>query len=300
MTAVWHGVIALTSVAMLAHSEPSLVVDSATELRGDPVTIRVVGAEPGAPITLTAERIYGRRDPSLRRAAATFEADAHGVVDVATMAPTAGSYRSVDRSGLFWSMRPTDTELPDWGTSTVIHISVDLDADGAADLRDTVTLRPSIDGLERIPIGDEHPAAFLMRPPSVERPPVVIVMGGSEGHDSTARSIAPKLASRGFAVVGLPYYSPAWGSQPQRIPGLPRAFHNIDLSRVESIRDWIRAQDDLDGERIGLWGVSKGGEMALAAASRIDGFSSVVAIVPSDVIWEGWGSGTTEGESSCF
>ncbi|MEO0631874.1 MAG: acyl-CoA thioester hydrolase/BAAT C-terminal domain-containing protein, partial [Planctomycetota bacterium] len=58
---------------------------------------------------------------------------------------------------------------------------------------------------------------------------------------------------------------------------------------LQSALDALRARGDIDADRIGLWGVSKGAELALAAASRIDGFAAVVAIVPSDVIWEGWG-----------
>jgi len=53
-------------------------------------------------------------------------------------------------------------------------------------------------------------------------------------------------------------------------------------------------------DRIGVFGVSKGTEFALAGASLIDGFAAIVAYVPSDVIWEAWGPGTTEGRDSSF
>ena len=62
----------------------------------------------------------------------------------------------------------------------------------------------------------------------------------------------------------------------------------------------LRARDDIDADRVGLFGVSKGAEFVLAAASRIDGFAAVAAIVPSDVIWEGWGAGSVPGETPGF
>lgn len=69
---------------------------------------------------------------------------------------------------------------------------------------------------------------------------------------------------------------------------------------MEGVLGWLRARADVDGTRIGMFGVSKGAEFALAAASRMSGFAAVAAIVPTDVIWEGWGPGTSTGRSSGF
>ena len=57
------------------------------------------------------------------------------------------------------------------------------------------------------------------------------------------------------------------------------------------MRDWLQGQGSVDGERLGVWGVSKGAEMALIAASRFVWIAATVAIVPSDVVWEGFGTG---------
>lgn len=147
---------------------------------------------------------------------------------------------------------------------------------------------------------DLSPGAFLVLPAGVARPPVIIVLGGSEGGDGAARQKAPLFVAEGYAVLGLPYYSPAYGNQPQQVPGLPKAFVDVPLDLVERARDWLRARGDVDGTRIGLYGVSKGAEFALAAAARIDGLAAVAAIVPSDVVWEGWGDGRPEGTSGSF
>ncbi|MEL7232737.1 MAG: hypothetical protein AAGJ85_09540 [Pseudomonadota bacterium] len=48
-----------------------------------------------------------------------------------------------------------------------------------------------------------------------------------------------------------------------------------------------------DMESVGLWGVSKGAEYVLIAGERIEGIDAIAAIVPSDVVWEGWGANET-------
>jgi dienelactone hydrolase len=55
------------------------------------------------------------------------------------------------------------------------------------------------------------------------------------------------------------------------------------------VRSWLATRPDVDASRIGIWGASKGAEFALLAASKYDWIKAVVAIVPSDVVWEGWG-----------
>ena len=85
-----------------------------------------------------------------------------------------------------------------------------------------------------------------------------------------------------------------------QLPDLPEAFDSIPLEKLAIARDWLLARNDIKPDGIALYGVSKGAEFVLAAASRIDGFAAVVAIVPSDVIWEGWGPQVKPGEVSSF
>jgi poly(3-hydroxybutyrate) depolymerase len=146
----------------------------------------------------------------------------------------------------------------------------------------------------------EFPGSFLVRPADVNTPlPLIIVLGGSEGNDGRGRALAPLLANEGFAALGLPYYSPDRG-QGQSIPGLPALFSEIPVDRLEQVRTWAQSDPRVDAERMGLWGNSKGAEFALIAASNYPWIDAVVAIVPSDVVLEGFGSGKVErtGKSS--
>ncbi|MEM9500405.1 MAG: acyl-CoA thioester hydrolase/BAAT C-terminal domain-containing protein [Pseudomonadota bacterium] len=142
-----------------------------------------------------------------------------------------------------------------------------------------------------IMVGDALPGAFFATPKGEGPFPAIILLGGSEGGDRGSRGSATKFLSEGYAVLGLPYYSPAWGDNPQQFPDLPRAFANIPVDKAGIAKDWLTARDDIRPGDIAMYGVSKGAEFALLAGSYIDGFAAIAAIVPSDVVWEGWGTG---------
>lgn len=136
------------------------------------------------------------------------------------------------------------------------------------------------------------PGAVFASTPGVRRP-ALIVLGGSEGGDETAKSFAPLLAGLGYSVLGLPYYDPGYDPA-HKIAGLPRAFVNIPVDRLQAARDWLATRPEVDPQRIGIWGVSKGAEFAMIAATRFNWVKAVVAVVPSDVVWEGWGDWTAK------
>ena len=145
--------------------------------------------------------------------------------------------------------------------------------------------------IAEITVGDQLPGAFFMLPEGEGPFPAIILLGGSEGGDSGARRKAPLFVAEGYAVLGMPYYSPAWGGRPQQFPDLPQAFANIAVDKAEVAKTWLSSRDDVRTDNIGIYGVSKGAEFALLAGSYIDGFAAIAAIVPTDVVWEGWGTG---------
>lgn len=287
----------MCSLVACVSVEPQVTVESQSGLSGDPVAVRIDNAPPR--VLITAERIWGWNQKTVYASSALFAAK-DGVTDVSEQAPISGSYSGVSSAGLFWSMKDTGAPSQDGDSSEVIRVSFDFNDDGSIDRTEELVLAKTTGPVEEVTVGTSLPEAFLLKPENVANPPVIIVLGGSEGGDSAARSIGSKFVARGYAVLGLPYYSPSYGNSPQQFPSLPAAFESIPIDKLETARDWLLERDDVDGERIALYGVSKGAEFALEGASRIDGFRAVAAIVPSDVIWEGWGPGTVAGEVSSF
>lgn len=266
-------------------------------LQGQPVAVRLTGVAPGQAVEISAERRFGRPEPMVWRSSAAFTADDQGQVDLTTDPATGGTYDGVDAAGLFWSMAPTLTPAPAEWRSGEVRFTATIDgqiaATGATRLIGTL---PTVED-EEIP---GFPAARLYRLPGDAPRPVIVVLHGADGGTGASNRLGRKLASLGYAVVGLPYYSADWGAYgpPQEIPALPGSFIDIRIEQIAELRDWLRTRPDVDADRIALFGGSKGAEFALIAASKYDWISSVVAFAPSDLVWEGWGLETVEAEGT--
>ena len=296
------------STACAAQAQRIVASPSTSVLSGDPLKLVVVDLPAGALVTLQSNRVLPNEDnePRQHQAQARFKADAKGRIDLSTPRPLDGSYREADVRGLFWSMTPTEPKSsePITGTATAesaVTLTALIDGKGVA--TQIVNLLAADSRLSTLAV-DAFPGAQLVALPGPAKRPAIIVLGGSEGGSYTARLMAPKLASHGYAVLGLPYYSPtgysANGETPAELPTLPAAFADIPVDRLQQARDWLVKQPNVDASRIAVYGVSKGAEFALIASTRMPWIKSVVAVVPSDVVWEGWGPGAEKGDRPSF
>jgi dienelactone hydrolase len=86
------------------------------------------------------------------------------------------------------------------------------------------------------------------------------------------------LANRGFATLTLAYFA---------APDLPDELVEIPLEYFIEGIDWLAAQAEVDGGRLGVMGGSRGGELALLLGSLEPRLRVVVADVPSHVLWGG-------------
>jgi hypothetical protein len=262
-----------------------------TVVAGEPLRIVLKGFARNADITVSAQRPVPAFMPGqptrLFKSEVVYRSTHAGTLDLATARPVSGSYAGPDLRGLFWSMQPVEGATPDadWPPS---QVRISASQGGAEVATATVTLRESRADVVIEPVGDALPGALLARLPDGVKRPAIIVLGGSEGGDWFARAMAPRLASYGYAVLGLPYYAPTW-LQRADLASLPSDFVDIPVERLELARDWLAQRDDIEAGRIGLYGVSKGAEFALLASTRYDWIDAVAAIVPTDVVWEGWG-----------
>jgi dienelactone hydrolase len=276
-----------------ASAQPRLIAPADLSVP-NPTPIRVEGLPPRAIVTLeTVRRDVGSKAHVV--AAAQFVADAKGRVHTVKRAPASGSYQGVDPLGLFWSAKAS--AAPSGRVS-----------EGTVTIRALVGGKPVATASAAI---DPDPGQFTTRndtlfpgaiwalPRGKGPHPVMIVLGGSEGGNSTAREFAPLFAARGFATLGLPYYDPGFDAA-NAVKGLPKAFIEIPVDRLTAVKAWLDTQPEADTRRIGIWGVSKGAEFALIAASRYDWVKAVTAVVPTDLVWEGWGEAGPSRSSFAF
>jgi dienelactone hydrolase len=246
---------------------------------------------------------------------ALFRADARGEVDLATQESTEGTYRGVAPMGLFWSMRlanggdgyransrATFSKKDSMPHSVMLEAELDRSlivsgriersflARGTA-VRDLVI--NSQNAFETTAVSEPGSAhghvGRLFLPPSpdrsgVRRPAVIVLSGSGGGFDVDKAAV---LSRHGFATLALAYFG---------IPPLPRWLHRVPLECVELALAWLAAQPEIDPDRIGVLGISRGAELALLSAARFGNVRAVVAYAPSSVAWDSGGRDKHTGE----
>lgn len=148
--------------------------------------------------------------------------------------------------------------------------------------------------------GAARAGAFILVPDTGPGTGAVVVLGGSEGGDGTARRIGAALAEAGFTVLGVPYFRSPGDASAGPHGSLPSVFANLRVERVGEAVDWLQSRTGIARDQVALYGFSKGAELALLVASLGGPWAGVVAISPSDVVWEGWGRGIAAGTCSGF
>lgn len=111
----------------------------------------------------------------------------------------------------------------------------------------------------------------------VETNATIIIFGGSEGSTYFGDLWAPKLNEMGFNVLSMAYFG---------TKDLPDQLELIPLEYLDKALEWLDKKHDNPTLRYGLIGVSKGAELALVQAGRLNRFNAVVALAPSSVIWQ--------------
>ena len=68
--------------------------------------------------------------------------------------------------------------------------------------------------------------------------------------------------------------------------GLPRQFYHVPIDLLEAAAGRLH---DMGYEKVGLWGISKGAELALTAGSLLPGLvDGVAAVAPMNTVCQGF------------
>ncbi len=300
------GLVLIVAMAMLwatPSDAQSLHVEGGPNvLDGEPIRVHAAGLKPGEAVTISAQRWFAplsTSKPSLHRfmSSIRIRADEKGSIDLDVMAPDDGSYAGVDPRGLFWSMAAQDLSVTAPANADASTIELRLTRTNAESLVATVRLVPSLAEVVVTPV-ETFPGAVFAILPGQERP-ALIVLGGSEGGALIAEAAAP-FASHGFAVLALPYYSPANADGTRELAALPAGMIDHPIESLDLAREWLAQQEGVDASRIAIHGTSLGASFALLAAVHLDWVDAVVANVPADVVYDGWGPGVAAGTRSSF
>jgi len=276
-------------------SSPRIELSSERIVMDQEIQIRLTGFRPESQVTIIAELLDDKQTPW--RSQATFSTDWIGSVDLSRAIPESGTYAGEDSHGLFWSMAPVPPEKYDEfklkgaseeavRTPPIFAYSLGVPY-YESDRPDVIRFEALVDGSkvattelirDRFPVDvmetevTDGRLRGLFFKPKMKKPlaGIVNIMGSGGGVDRQGSSL---LASNGFAVLNLAYFN---------YRDLTPDHHEIPLEYFREGIEWL--QNRLGHDRIGLVGISRGGEGVLAIAAAFpEAVAAVVAIVPGDV-----------------
>jgi len=255
---------------------PELIVVPKQVLIGDPFSIRVNGLSAGqvGSLAVSGQDQFGNVWSSM----ASFQVNETGTIDTSRDVPFEGSYQGADQAGLFWSM--TCKQTSEYVSPFVImrNLTVTLLVDGQEKENQVIERIAYLD-LEKQDLTEPIVGVFFKPQEVTEPTPALIVLGGSEGgyNQGWAAVLASKTR---LPTLALAYFG---------LKGLPPTLENIPLETLEEAMHWLNQQPIVKKDYFGLIGASRGGELAILAASVFPQIKAVVGYTPSGVIWGGIG-----------
>jgi hypothetical protein len=248
------------------------------------VNLTVQGLTPGSRVTL---KLAVQDDAQVTwQSQARFEiSPEEGRMKLSRAQPEAGSYERAHPMGLFWSMRPNQSEglvFQKRGLSP-LEYRLEIEDEQGALLLERQFTRTLIDPdvvVEKLEAssGSGLAAEFYFKKGSdLKNRPLALIFGGSGGGMDFSRRAAALLASHGVPSMALAYFA---------YSGRPPLLAHIEIEYFEKALRWLKDRTENDHAKITIMGGSRGGELALILASLYPHeIHQVIARVPSHVVW---------------
>lgn len=239
--------------------------------------IRVTNLLPNEIVTIKAEMLDNLG--VAWKSFAKFKTDSEGEIDLANAKPLSGTYDMPDTHGLFWSMSPVVTTQTKKRTPLKpLEVKLFLTKTQEVVASASIIRKVVSSEVQKLSIREQGLVGTFFYHAERKPLPTVIVLGGSEG--GLRENNAALLASYGFNTLALAYFG---------VEKLPENLMLIPLEYMEKAINWLRNHPSVDSTRMGVFGTSKGGELALLLASISPAIKAVVGYVPSGVIYPGLG-----------
>ncbi|KAL7991983.1 hypothetical protein Chor_016239 [Crotalus horridus] len=242
-----------------------LSVTPEVSLADSPVKICASGLAPAQLVTLHASLTDERGVKYTARA--FYRANQNGEVDVAEASALGGNYTGVWSMGLFYTLKAEKmfhrllkrdvTGSPFYVQISLFNSTVIVPLPTHEPLAtSTVERWYTAPGVERIPIKSGRVRGALFLPPgSGPFPGLIDLFGGAGG---LIEFRAGLLASKGFAVLALAFFA---------YDDLPQTLEVVDLEYFEEACRLLLKNPKVRGPGLGIIGLSKGAEIALAMST---------------------------------
>ena len=240
------------------------------------VRIQVTGLSPKTPVTLQLS-VHRPSDKLEFRSRSLYVSSDSGEVDVgAAEALEGGSYTGLDAMGPFWSMRPAKNSNAVLQTTNLVEpldvtaeLYVGHHAPGSiasdADLvgKCAIERRFIAPGVRRIPIIADGIHSILFLPATASSrhcvPLINVIYGGVVRRGHLKEERAALYAAKGFAALAVGIFG---------MPGLPKMYQDIEIETMEKTIDHVLSSFEvIDPNRVGMHGISKGGDITLSCAA---------------------------------
>ncbi len=119
----------------------------------------------------------------------------------------------------------------------------------------------------------------------------MISLGGSEGGYPSNDYVHNELTKLGYPCMAVAYF---------KTKNTPQNLSDIPLEYFEQAIESYSNRPEIKGKKLVVIGKSKGGELALLLASRYPKIKGVIAVVPSNVVWQGINADWSAANSSSW
>lgn len=267
---IFYIILCVTFVSCTSRVFPVIEVSPKESMFDQSVSIRILNCPGNEPVKLRSTMFD---DDSVKWVSINTFMPRNSVVDLTSISPISGSYDTIDAMGFIWSMKPMDLKKPVLFSSkklTPLKIQIEVF------LNDTLTAISNLSRLRvppdvlRIDVREESLVGTLFVPKGAKNKPGIIVLTGSGGGLSEIR--AALLASHGYVTFALAYFG---------VESLPKTLTNIPLEYFEKAIQYLKQQEGVDSNQIGIIGGSRGGELSLLVGSTYSDVKCVIGYVPS-------------------
>lgn len=231
----------------------------------------------------------------LWKSTATFVSDKNGIINISQTPSCSGSYEGISTMGLFFNAKPLTNKrkkLPNFLSKIPLldhfFVGIKIMQGNTVIAERTFTRHYMSSQISHQDIYGKHFQGRLFYDKKAMKTPALIIVSGSEGRIEKAQNIAQLLSSRGYICLAIAYFG---------LEGLPKHLECIPLECLVEAKNFLRQHPQVDSERIGIYGRSKGAELVLAEESIFNDVQCLVLNSPSDVVYEGikgkWNSHTS-------
>ncbi|XP_065671261.1 acyl-coenzyme A thioesterase 3-like [Hydra vulgaris] len=257
---------------------PQIVVEPKNSLVINPVRIFGNNFKPESTVTIVAS-VFSKPENISFNSFAHIIISCDGSFDLSKTESLGGTYTGVHQMGLFWSMinepnsfnrlQCADPSIPLEYEFKVYNSHVNTFVDKNLVCTTNATRHMLTKDVSRKFIKYGRIRGILFCPPGNGPFPAVITLYGGTKKQLPIQDVSAILVNNGYVSLALAYFN---------VDDLPKVYGNLDIEYFEEAVVFLQNLPVVNKSSIGVYGISKGGSVALAMASFLPQIKSVVSM----------------------